>query len=410
MPESASNPTPAPLGFVLAVTFTLSIGTGALTHGLYFLAEASCQFNRTNLFALGVVFGAAYIPATRFAGPLVRLMERSSTIISPRMLLIGITLTGALLSLIPPVLALLRVQSCWALWLLAAGYAAITGLLWPIVEWYISGGRTGRQLRSAVGQFNIAWTSAVVLAFWLIGPTLEARPLDALVGVAGLHALAVLLILPMPTHPARHRPESHTSHHARRGLLVSARILLPTSYMLAGVLGPFFPVALTSMNINLAWQTVLVSVWMTSRIPTMLLLQRWHGWHGKVWPVALGGSMLAAGFIGCIIAPAVPNHAAGLAVMIVALTLFGSGMGVVYTAAIYYAMEFGHGQIDSNATHESLVGLGYILGPGVGLAISLTISVDLLDERYFLVTLILATLVAAGGLAMLLLASEKTKQ
>ena len=119
--------------------------------------------------------------------------------------------------------------------------------------------------------------------------------------------------------------------------------------------------------------------------------------------------MLAAGFLGCIIAPAVPSHAAGLAVMIVALTLFGSGMGVVYAAAIYYAMEFGHGQIDSNATHESLVGLGYILGPGVGLAISLTISVDLLGERYFLVALILATLVAAGGLAMLLLASEKTK-
>ena len=50
------------------------------------------------------------------------------------------------------------------------------------------------------------------------------------------------------------------------------------------------------------------------------------------------------------------------------LALFGAGHGVVYYAAIYYAMSVGHAAVDASGTHEGLIGVGYALGPAVGLA------------------------------------------
>jgi hypothetical protein len=50
------------------------------------------------------------------------------------------------------------------------------------------------------------------------------------------------------------------------------------------------------------------------------------------------------------------------------LALFGSGMGLIYYAAIYYTMATGHAAVDASGTFEALIGLGYCLGPLLGLA------------------------------------------
>ncbi|MEL7484526.1 MAG: hypothetical protein AAFN41_09245, partial [Planctomycetota bacterium] len=69
--QSSKHPqqAPAPLWRVLTITFLLSIGTGSVTQGLYFIAEATGTFDRPARFLLGVVMGAVYIPAALAAGP-----------------------------------------------------------------------------------------------------------------------------------------------------------------------------------------------------------------------------------------------------------------------------------------------------------------------------------------------------
>lgn len=402
---TASPSAAAPLGFVLAVTFVLSIGTGSLTHGLHFIAKAS-GFGRTELFVLGFVFGVCYIASALVTGPIVRLLESSRrTRISPRMLLVLITIAAGLFAGLPAALESLGRPSAWALWAVACGYGCVTGLLWPMIEWYLSGGRRGRTLRSAAGQFNITWTTAVVLAFFLLAPALEEYPIQALWGVVVLHALAAVLMIPFPKRPPRHVAE-HVEHpeidpERSKRLLATARVLLPVSYMLGGVLGPYFPVAFTRMEIDVFWQPIVTAIWMMTRIPAMLVFERWHGWHGRGWPLALGGALVGVGFVGCVLAPVIPGEA-GLPLLVVALMSFGAGMGTVYTAAIYYAMEVGQGEVDSGAIHETLIGVGYALGPALGIGASLGVASGFVPEWAFHWTLIGATVVACVGLAFLI--------
>lgn len=402
-PQAPSSP--APLGFVLAVTFVLSIGTGSLTHGLHFIAKAS-GFERLDLFVLGFVFGVCYIASALLTGPVVRFLEGNRrTRVSPRLLLASLTVGAGVFAGLPAALEMAGRPSAWALWVVATTYGCITGLLWPLVEWYLSGGRRGRALRSAAGRFNITWTSAVVLAFFLLAPVLEEHPIEALWGVVVLHALAAALMIPFPKRPPKHVAE-HLEHaeidpERSRRLLASARVLLPVSYMLGGVLGPFFPYAFTRMGIEVQWQPIVAAVWMMTRIPAMLVFERWHGWHGRGWPLAMGGTLVGAGFVGCVLAPAIPASA-GLPVLIASLASFGAGMGTVYTAAIYYAMEVGQGEVDSGAIHETLIGVGYALGPALGIVVSLGVAWGAIPPEAFNWTLVGLSVVACVGLAMLI--------
>ena len=68
------------------------------------------------------------------------------------------------------------------------------------------------------------------------------------------------------------------------------------------------------------WWTPLVSAWMVSRVGMFVLLERWHGWHGR-WrtPVWTAGAMLG-GFALALVAPTPLLFAVGLA-------LYGVGIG-----------------------------------------------------------------------------------
>jgi uncharacterized membrane protein len=45
------------------------------------------------------------------------------------------------------------------------------------------------------------------------------------------------------------------------------------------------------------------------------------------------------------------------------LSMFGVGMGIVYYAALYYAMAVGRAEVNAGGIHEALIGGGYMVGP-----------------------------------------------
>ncbi|MGP1271982.1 MAG: MFS transporter [Phycisphaerales bacterium] len=408
MTPAADQPRPAkaPLWAVLAITFILSIGTGAVTQGLYFIADASCDFSRSASFLLGVVLGACYIPGALAAGPVLRRLEARAASLTPRSILLGITVTAGAVSLLPPIVLAVHRDPTAAVWIVGAVYGLTTGFMWPLVEWYLAGGRKQQPLRAATGRFNITWTTAVVAAFWVLSPFLSAegastdpaRALAALYLVAALHAVAIPFILALPRTPARHLDIHHEPHSPiYHTLLRASRRLLPASYLLMCVLGPAFPVALTAMGIDRAWQPILVSVWLIARVASMLLLERWHGWHGRAWPLAIGAAALFLGFAGAAAAPPLGS----LPMLILSLATFGVGMGTVYTSALYYALEIGDHGADAGGSHEALIGVGYTVGPLIGLAISTAIDAGALEERAFAPALIASAILFTGlGLVM----------
>jgi hypothetical protein len=60
--------------------------------------------------------------------------------------------------------------------------------------------------------------------------------------------------------------------------------------------------------------------------------------------------------------------AGNLPLMMAGLVIFGAGMGLTYYSALYYSMAVGHAAVDAGGTFEALIGLGYFLGPLLGLA------------------------------------------
>ncbi|MEM9166607.1 MAG: hypothetical protein AAGB48_06240 [Planctomycetota bacterium] len=410
-PPELNIPRPAPLAAVLLITLVLSIGTGAVTIGLYFVATQACGFSRTERFLLGVVIGASYIPAALAAGPVLKRLAARGRRLTPRTVLLSVVLGSGLVAIGPPLLAKLGAGEgavAAGIWLVGAAYGALTGLMWPIVEWFLAGGRKQRALRAATGRFNITWTTAVVLAMWIMAPILgqaasdPQRALDMLIVIAGLHALGAVACLWLPGTPAAVPVEHHsygpTPHPAIAStLLAASRRLLPASYVLMAVLGPYFPGALTDMGVEPSRQTLVVSAWMLARVAAMVTLERWHGWHNRPAMLIVGAAALLLGFSAAVLAP----WTGSLVLVTASLALFGCGMGIVYTAALYYALELEDHGASAGGTHEALIGIGYAAGPAIGLAASIAIDRGGLDESSFGTTIVGAAIaLTLTGLAV----------
>jgi hypothetical protein len=260
----------------------------------------------------------------------------------------------------------------WPFWVLVLGYSALTGVLWPIAESYMSGGRSGPALRSATGTFNVVWSSALVVAYWLMGPLVKPHPLLVIVGVGVIHLGSVGLLAFFTSFPAAHKHEDHHPAppvYAR--LLGVFRMQLPTSYLVYSALTPYLPRACDALAIADDWRTPLAATWLAARVLAFAGLQRWHGWHGR-WATAWAGSfVLLLGFGAAVLSGTIGRHAgreAGIAALIAGLAVFGVGMGIIYCAALYYAMAVGNAQVDAGGKHEALIGVGYGAGPICGLA------------------------------------------
>jgi hypothetical protein len=82
-------------------------------------------------------------------------------------------------------------------------------------------------------------------------------------------------------------------------------------------------------------------------------------WHGRWATLALGGVGLAGGLALVLLAQTPAGIVAGL-------LLYGAGMGLTYYAALYYSMAVGHAAVDAGGNFEALIGLGYLVGPMLG--------------------------------------------
>jgi hypothetical protein len=275
-------------------------------------------------------------------------------------------------------------------------YAPGTGLLWPLVESYVSGGRRGRELRRAVGAFNVVWSGTLVPAFWVLSPLLEHAPGAVFPGLAAMHLAALTLVRLFPREPAPHEsaPREPASDRLRRMLGVH-RVLLASAYLVMYALTPALPRILDRAGLAASWQSVVASTWVFARMAGFWALGRWHGWHGR-WSVAWVGELCLLGGFGLVVTA--PLGPAPLLAAVPGLVAFGLGMALLYTAALDYAFEIGGDE--GGGGHEALIGLGYTLGPGCGLAVVGLENAGWLapDAREFTLLLVLVSISALAAL------------
>jgi len=201
-PQGRAPRRASPLRSVLGFAFLNSLGTGAVQTGVFFLLQSAFGYGRLENYRFGLVLYGAYIGGALAAGPGLRRLARALPWLSTRAVLTGVLLIQAGASFLPR--AVMRVGGLesppeWTMWVVGVAFGIFTGAMWPIVESYLSGGRSGRRLNSATGQFNVLWSGAVLASFWLMAPLLETMPLDVITALGIVQIASALLLIEFVT-------------------------------------------------------------------------------------------------------------------------------------------------------------------------------------------------------------------
>ena len=349
---SANRPTP--LGAVLGLTVLASIGTGVIWNGVPFIAEHDYGYTQTQTLALYFFLGVTYLAGAFTAGRLLRAVKKWLT---PRAVLGVILIVQSAVCLGP-----WFVNQSWMLWIVVGSTSLLASFLWPIIESYLTAGRHGREMRSAIGWWNVVWTSAVAASMWFLAPFMKFDARLAIVALGGLNAVALVMLIWFNRAPGVHDEQqweaSITPQYSL--LLQSARVLLPLSYALHAALGPLLPYLLSRLEVEVIWKTPVAATWMIVRVVAVAVMWRIGFWHGRWGTLLFGAVAMTGGFALIVLAPS-------LAVIFVGFGVFGAGIGIIYYAALYYAMSIGKGQVDAGGKHEGLIGIGYAIGPASGL-------------------------------------------
>jgi hypothetical protein len=352
-PASTVTPLAPLLGFAALASFA----AGTATLSVFFVTRrAPYEFTAAQQYALGLLVGATYTLGALAAAPVRRRLARRGR--SARGLLGVLSLVMALLTCMP-----LVASSDAMVYAYLALYAPLTGLFWPLVEAYVSGGRRAGALRSAMGRFNITWSVMLLPSFLLIPPLLEIAPGAVFVAVALAHVASVPLLARFRRDPGEHVDDHHAVPAGYAELLRVHRVLHAMSYLVMYALSPYLPTLLESIGIGGTRASVVAAVWLAARVASFGALERWHGWHGRWWIAWGGAGLVLAGFGATVLAPA----AGGLVMLLPGLVAFGAGLAALYTAALYYSFELGGS--DGGGSHEALIGLGYTVGPACGLLV-----------------------------------------
>jgi hypothetical protein len=393
-----------------------------------FLTKQGYRFSDAKNYLLAVVLGVTYVAGALLAQPGVEWVRRRWGWSSRGVLAGMMVLMGALCALpwvaqwaqgfsaptVPGVGAVdgtivdgtvggtTGVPSAAPIWIMIVLYSPLTGVLWPMVESYVSGGRSGADLRATVSRWNVVWSSALFAAYLGVSPLVKGHAALAVLLLGCVHLISAAVLMAFTPEPAEHREEEHEPHPpVFERLLVTFRLLLPMSYVVSSTLGPYLPSAEQRLGVDPSFQTIVAASWLGPRVVMFAVLERWQGWHGRWFPAIVGPVLLLAGFGVAILSGSGSAGQHGVAALACGLGLFGVGMAVIYSGALYYAMEVGKAEVQAGGKHEALIGAGYTAGPLIGLGADLAVGAGWMAEgRFEPVVLGIVAVVAAGFAAV----------
>ena len=337
---------------LLLLTFIESFATILFERGVYFFTHAVLGFSDSENLWLALAFGVVYVAGALVSHALTRWGGERPVLLAA---VVGQVAANAALACRPTPLGL---------FLGAVALGMLNGVKWPIVESYISAGHAPGQVARRIGGFNVAWCLAVPISIAVVGPILDVRPVGVFWlagGISVVSAGMVLLLAARPDYLEASHPEAPTPAGWRRwsDLMVSARWLLLLAYSLMWVLATFFPRIFDHLGYRVAGPAF-SGVMDVVRLGAFLVLGFWPGWHDRRWPIVAGMVGLPVGFLLAV-------SGASLAIVLAGEVVFGLAAGVVYFAAIYYAMVVKNASVAAGGGHEGLIGLGFAIGPAAGL-------------------------------------------
>jgi hypothetical protein len=340
--------------WVLVLSFLESFATILLERGMYFFSHERLGYSEAENLWLAAGFGLTYAVGAASSHVLARRIGDRATL--------ACTISA---------LTALHVAMQYAPsgWFLTLGFVLVglcEGAKWPVVESYVACGLGPAAQLGAVGRFNISWAAAVPLALVATGPIVahaEPRALFGVAAVANVLSLTLLRTLPRSaphldsTHPSR--PEPHVLDRYRR-LLGASRWCMLASYSLLFLLAPLLPGVFERLGASVTEATAWASGMDTVRLVTFVFMASVPVWQGRRAPLFAAALGLPLGFVAI-------SSGGSLALVLAGEVAFGVFAGLTYHAALYYALVVKNAAVHAGGAHESLIGLGLVLGPVLGL-------------------------------------------
>ena len=349
-----------PLRRLLLITFIESFACILVERGIYFFCTYRLSCTDTENLWLAVAFGVAYAAGAVVSHPLCRRWPERRVL---AVAILGQVLMNLLLA-VAPIKAVVFVAT--------AMIGAFNGAKWPIIESYVSAGRTPSETGRAVGRFNVSWAAAVPAALVIVGPLIHQRPGDTslvaqLLGVslfvtaAVINGLSLLLIRPLTSRPV-HLPIDHPDRPAPaamdrlRRMLTFSRWMMFFSYSSLFAMAALMPSIFRNLGCSEIIASPLSGVVDLMRLGAFVVLQRTARWHYRWLPLAIGMPAILVGFV-------LVTSGLGIGPVLAGEVLFGLAAGTIYYAALYYAMVVQNASVDAGGAHEGLIGLGFAVGP-----------------------------------------------
>jgi len=331
-----------------------SFATALVQRGVFFYTRETLAFGETQNLLLALGMGTVYVFGA-FSS------HRVSEWFGEKRVLLGLLIIE-----IGVLVAIRQRSQGWPLAVGSLAFSCLNGMMWPIVESYVSAGQTPVAASRAIGKFNLAWSLPLPLGVWSSGLIIRHLAAGLFFCAAGGLALAMAFVLPLqaaPRHLAEDHPERLDTKRLRwlGALMVSSRSSMVAGYAMLFVLAPLLPVLLSRLGYTVVAQTALAGCLDAGRAATFGLMQSTQTWHGRRSILALAAVLLPIGFLLAL-------SAGRGEVIALALVVFGASHGVSYYASLYYAMVINNAAVKSAGMHESLIGSGFVLGPTAALA------------------------------------------
>jgi hypothetical protein len=182
---------------------------------------------------------------------------------------------------------------------------------------------------------------------------------------AGCNVLALLACSVQPAHPVHlEASDPARPNDAELGrlhaLLGASRWSMLFSYALLFLLAPLLPGVLEKLDLGVSRATQVAAVLDVARLGSFWALGAWSGWHGRVAPLLVAITLMPAAFL-------LTLFGGSVGAVLLGELLFGACSGLLYMAALYYAMVVKNASVEAGGAHEGLIGLGFALGPLTGI-------------------------------------------
>jgi MFS family permease len=246
--------------------------------------------------------------------------------------------------------------------LLLGGLSGLTmSGFWPSLQVWLGQGKGRRELLTALGRFNVAWSVS-----FLVGPTLAGRlqatvPTGAFALTAGVSGAVFLSLCLMPVreHGTPEATGDGATPWAARRFLPVAWVANFVSFFTAGSVRSLFPKLGTDLGLNPAELGLLLSLIGGAQTLSFALVAHTERWQFRLAPLAAVQSLAAGGLL---------LLAFGSTALWFGPALLAQGVliGATFTASAFYSLHAeGSGGLRT-ALHEGIGGSGIFVGPLLG--------------------------------------------